>query len=185
MKFISLPIQFEDKVYKFNQYLGLLLEYEKQKQNGAIMQPEKIILALTYCNNPYDLINKEFISVGNKSTFQQKLLIVYLEFLIKMFKLNFFIGKWISVFVKPSFKDASQAIRFFRENKQGKIQNDLCLARSLFAARTSKKFKESGVMFIGVSLPSKSMHAWIIEDGIQPDPLDNMWINFQPDAAIC
>jgi len=185
MKFISLPIQFEGKVYKFNPYLGLLLEFEKHKQNGDVNQPEKIILALSYCNNPYSLIQKEFIVGENKSIFQQKLLIVYLEFLIKMFKLNFCMGRWTSVFVKHSFEDAGQAINFFRNNKQGKIQNDLCLSRCFFASRTSKKFKEKGVIFIGVSLPSKSMHAWIIENGRQPDPLDNMWINFQPVAAIC
>jgi len=40
------------------------------------------------------------------------------------------------------------------------------------------------VIFIGVFLPSKSMHAWIIEDGIQPDPSDTMWINFQPVAVL-
>lgn len=28
------------------------------------------------------------------------------------------------------------------------------------------------------------MHAWIVEDGKQPDPFDDMWINFQPVAAI-
>jgi hypothetical protein len=185
MKFISLPLEFEDKVYKFDPYLGLVLEFEKQKKKRAIRLTDKIILALSYCNNPYSLIKNEYVSVQNKSLFKEKLLKVYLEFLIKMVKINFYLGIWQSVCFKPRFEDAAQSIIFFRNYKKGEIQNDLCLSRSLFAARLSKKFKESGVMFIGVSLPSTSMHAWIIEDGRQPDPFDNIWINFQPIAAIC
>ena len=100
-------------------------------------------------------------------------------------KLNFGLGRWFSKLGQPIFKDAGEAIRFFRKYKSGDIQNDLCLPRSLFAASTSKKFKDKGVVFIGVTLPSKSMHAWVIEDGMQPDPYDTMWINFQPVAAIC
>jgi hypothetical protein len=48
----------------------------------------------------------------------------------------------------------------------------------------SRKFADMGVVLIGVFLPSRSLHAWIIEDGMQPDSSDKQWINFQPVAAV-
>lgn len=184
MNFISLPIPYRGKLYKMDPYLGLLLELEKYDIDINIKQPKKLYKALRYCNNPYELKLSELLSFERKSVFHRKALMIYLECLIKTIKLNFGISRWFTFFGQPSFEDAQQAILFFRQNKSGKIQDDLCLSRSLFAASTSKKFKEKGVVFIGVFLPSKSMHAWVIEDGIQPDPYDNMWINFQPVAAI-
>jgi hypothetical protein len=184
MNFISLPITYREKLYKMDPYLGLLLELEKYDFDLKIKQPKKLYNALGYCNNPYELKLSESISFERKSVLHRKTLIIYLECLIKIIKLNFGIGRWFTFFGQPSFENAEQAILFFRKNKSGNIQDDLCLSRSLFAASTSKKFKEKGVIFIGVFLPSKSMHAWVIEDGIQPDLNDNIWINFQPVAAI-
>ena len=40
------------------------------------------------------------------------------------------------------------------------------------------------MIFIGVFLPTKLMHAWIIESGELADQFDDIWINFQPVAAI-
>lgn len=61
-----------------------------------------------------------------------------------------------------------------------KNQKILCLPRSVFAATTSRKFKNNGAMFIGVFHPSRHMHAWIIEDNCNPCSFDNNWINFTP-----
>ena len=46
-------------------------------------------------------------------------------------------------------------------------------------------FNEEGVVFIGAFLPSRAMHAWVIEKGIQPDQRDNIWHQYRPIAAIC
>jgi hypothetical protein len=59
-----------------------------------------------------------------------------------------------------------------------------CLQKALTVAKTSKKFKTHGVLFIGAQLPLKNMHAWIIEDGIQPDQADRNWINYLPLLAL-
>lgn len=185
MKFISLPIQFDVKIYKLNSIFGILLEFEKSKQKDQNFTfPQKLMEAVSYCNNPYKLSKMESNSAENKQVYPRKTLSFFSNALIKVNKLNFGLGRLFSGFGQPVFENANQAIHFFRNNKPGIIQNDLCLPRSLFAASTSKKFKENGVIFIGVSLPSNLMHAWIIEDGKQPDPLDTMWINFQPVAAI-
>lgn len=50
--------------------------------------------------------------------------------------------------------------------------------------KTSKTFKKDGILFIGASLPSGKMHAWIIENGIQPDRLDRNWIMYRPMLAL-
>ena len=184
MKFIRLPIHFEEKRYELNPLFGMLLEFEKNNQNLVIKMPKKLTEALEYCNNPYALKKHESISKKPTSIYVTKTLKLYSNLLININKLNFGLGRVFTVFGKPVFDNASMSISFFRNNKPGIIQNDLCLPRTLFAASTSKIFKEKGVIFIGVSLPSNLMHAWIIEDGKQPDPFDTMWMNFQPVAAI-
>jgi hypothetical protein len=60
-----------------------------------------------------------------------------------------------------------------------------CLQRCLSVAKTSSSFQKSGVIFIGALLPLREMHAWIIEDGQQPDNEDRDWINFTPLLALC
>lgn len=184
MKFISLPIQFDEKKYALNPVFGMLLEFEKNNTDKTIAMPKKIIKALDYCNNPYTLTKVESDNIKNALLIKKNALKFYSNLLISFNKLNFGLGKIFSNLGRPVFDNATDSIVFFRNNKTGVIQNDLCLPRSLFAASTSQLFKEKGVIFIGVSLPSNLMHAWIIEDGKQPDPLDTMWINFQPVAAI-
>ncbi len=184
MKFISLPIQFDEKMYALNPLFGMLLEFEKSNQNKTTTTPKKLTDALGYCNNPYTLSKNESITIKNTPLLKKYTLRLYINLLININKLNFGLGRKFTGLGQPVFNNASTSINFFRNNKPGAIQSDLCLPRSLFAASTSKLFKEKGVVFIGVSLPSNLMHAWIIEDGKQPDPFDTMWINFQPAAAI-
>lgn len=184
MKFISLPINFNKKTYALNPVFGMLLEFEKNNIDKTIAIPKKIIEALDYCNNPYSLTIIESESIKYPQLININALKLYSNLIIGINKLNFGLGKFSSNIGLPVFDNATHSINFFRNNKPGVIQNDLCLPRSLFAASTSQLFKEKGVIFIGVSLPSNLMHAWIIEDGKQPDPFDTMWINFQPVAAI-
>ena len=62
--------------------------------------------------------------------------------------------------------------------------SEACLQRALTVAKCSKKFKTHGVVLIGAQLPLKSLHAWIVEDGVQPDPEDRQWVNFLPLLAL-
>ena len=78
------------------------------------------------------------------------------------------------------FKDAQQASWVFQQCTKGMQQKLLCLSRSIFIATTSKRFKEHGTMYIGIFLPSRNMHAWVIEDNLQTDEWDNYWILYQP-----
>jgi hypothetical protein len=184
MKFISLPINFDEKRYILNPIFGMLLEYEKNNSNKTILMPKKIIEALEYCNNPYTLTKIDSVSIKKLSVTKKYKLYAYANLLISINKFNFYLLRLCSNIVLPVFDNTTNSILFFRNNIPSVIQNDLCLPRSLFAASTSRLFKKKGVIFIGVSLPSSIMHAWIIEDGKQPDPFDDKWIGFQPVAAI-
>ena len=78
------------------------------------------------------------------------------------------------------YEDAQQASWAFQQCTKDKQQKLLCLPRSIFIATTSKRFKEHGTMYIGIFLPSRNMHAWVIEDHLQTDGWDNYWIFYQP-----
>ncbi|WP_366186487.1 hypothetical protein [Flavobacterium ovatum] len=182
MNIISLPISHSTFQYVFDPVTGLLLEKEmKLKKISQQVPNKKLEKAIHSCNKPY-LLRK---GVFKNDDFINDIFIKFYVFaLIKTCKVSFLLGKIAANFGRPIFDSSQEAIDYFRKLYPGGIQNDLCYPRSLFAASTSKKFAKEGVMFIGIFLPSKSMHAWIIEDGIQPDCYDNMWINFQPVAAI-
>lgn len=81
------------------------------------------------------------------------------------------------------YTSARDAVEFYRMNVIGD-QDRLCLPRTLFAAKTSARFKEEGVLFIGVFLPARSLHAWIFEDGSIVDERDTIWVNYHPVALI-
>ncbi len=60
----------------------------------------------------------------------------------------------------------------------------LCLQRALLIAKSSKSFPATGVVFVGAKLPTMQMHAWVIDDGQQPDCFDRDWINYRPLLAL-
>lgn len=184
MKIIKLPVFHNEKCYLFEINTGLLLERKSKKKLNSIKNLEtKVGLALNLNDLPYILkkpVKIESASI-NKLKFTSRL---YVKLLIRTCKVSFLLARILTAFRFPFFENSTEAIIAFRKIAPLSNQNDLCLPRALFAAVTSKQFKEKGVVFIGVFLPSKSMHAWIIEDGSQPDPHDSMWINFQPVVAI-
>jgi hypothetical protein len=63
-------------------------------------------------------------------------------------------------------------------------RTSLCLQRSLLVAKVSRSFKTHGVIFIGASLHTGDMHAWIIENSEQPDAYDREWVNYRPLLAL-
>ena len=184
MKIIKLPIYRDEKCYIFETNTGLLLEKESNNKLNFITNLDtKVRLALNLNDKPYTLekpLKNETTSI-NTSKITTRL---YVKLLIKTCKMSFLLARILTLFRFPFFENSTEAIIAFRKIAPMSIQNNLCLPRALFAAVTSKKFKEKGIVFIGVFLPSNSMHAWVLEDGIQPDLHDDMWVNFQPIAAI-
>jgi hypothetical protein len=182
LKIRVLPVSDKDACYFFELFSGLLLSKHRKSTFQNTKDNSKLNSFLGLNNQPYILsptpsentpFNKENFLIG-----------IYAIFLTKIIKLNFYLGRVFAKLGYRYFSDSKEAVAFFRKHICPSQQNDLCLARTLFAAATSKKFKENGVIFIGVFLPSKSMHAWIIENGAHTDLLDGIWINYQPVAAI-
>ncbi len=108
----------------------------------------------------------------------------YAHRLTRFTQMAFWWGRIYATFGQRTFPNATLAIQYYRSHIFPDKQDDLCLPRALFAASTSELFPQNGVILIGAFLPSRSMHAWLIEDGQQPDPYDAIWINYEPLAAL-
>lgn len=186
MKLYHLPIKSSNNTFKLDSLSGSLMSFNSDsvKTSNSIF-PDKLLKALSECNNPYLLDSKIYEithSIDSKSNFNKKSITIIKQ----ITRMSFWLGyKTAPIICSKKFENTKIAIDFFRIKTQIKSEDILCLPRSIFAAASSKTFEKNGVIFIGVFLPSNSMHAWIIEDGVQPDPWDTIWTNFQPVAAIC
>jgi len=184
MKFYQFPIFFSGKLYLFNKVLGALLTktYTKKVYVTNNETPKRLRGQYQMVLNPFKLkISNYDVDKVNVSVLAK----LYGKLMVFTCKYSF-IGAMILAkvpFVK--YSSTKIAIASFKKIYSSDFhQRMLCLPRTLFAIATSKSFKEKGVAFIGVFLPSKKMHAWIIEDNLNPDPCDDAWICYQPVAAI-
>jgi hypothetical protein len=141
----------------------------------------KVENALNLCRNPYLLKYSNRSTLGNTGGVLAR---GVARRLVLLSRFNFWVACRYASLGCPVFASAADAIRHFHFYTAEDDQKVLCLPRSLFAARMSRKFADSGVILIGAFLPSRSLHAWVIEDGIQPDPTDRQWTNFKPVAAL-
>lgn len=182
MSTITLPISFNDKRYYFNKWTGLVLI--KHINNIKIEQRpnnKKLLEAHEKISDPYLL--KLSTKISN-IPYYSVIVIIYAKLLVLLCKLSFHLAILFSKLKIVRFNTAAEAISVFRDIFPNDKQRDLCLPRSLFAASASRAFNKSGVLFIGIFLPSRHMHAWLIENNTQPDILDDIWICYQPIAAI-
>jgi hypothetical protein len=183
MKFYNLPFRnINNKILFLNPFTGNLLVSlnELDTDDVSDVLPLKILCAYRLCASPYLLdpspVIPELAVVKPSVTHIAKKI-------IKLVNINFLLARFYTAIQRPAFSSAEESISNFRAIIPTN-QNDLCLSRSFFAAKTSAAFDKKGVLFIGVFLPSRSMHAWVIEDGAQSDPHDDIWINYRPIAAI-
>lgn len=186
MRFVTLNARHRGMTYFLEKITGSLLCLPSQyKAPLSEISCSKVEEALRICHNPY-LIKfqsaENTINQGSHSIDAISLKIA--RQLVKLSSFNFWLSCRYASFGRPMFSDAAQAIRAFHCHTATQDRNVLCLPRALFAARMSQKFTDKGVVIIGVFLPSRSLHAWVIEDGIQPDSTDHRWIHFQPVAAL-
>ena len=147
-------------------------------------RPVKLELSLAFCDSPYLLAPLHQADESADAAFGKRDCRTTLASrAIWLCRHQFYLARlWVS-FRKPCFDTAAEAIRFFRDHVTGD-QSTLCLPRALFAAKTSRRFVADGVLFIGVLLPARSLHAWVIEGGSLADPCDDAWINYRPVAAL-
>lgn len=145
--------------------------------------PLKLVSALALCDSPYNLHQsppQESLVAGQEAELPRRILFRLINFCAA----NFFLARVYSGVNRSVFDNAAHAIAFFRSVVPGQQQRNLCLPRALFAAKTSRAFATSGVVFLGTFLPSRLMHSWVIEAGCQPDPRDDIWTQYRPVAAL-
>jgi hypothetical protein len=182
MKFISLPSNFNNYQYSMSEWTGDLLIQHSKIDNSQYLPCEKVSKALLFCNNPYDLdINR---NPESESEPISKNLRNKARILVLLCRFNFFLAMQYASLKTRVFPDSAHAIAYFHSITAKDDINSLCLPRTLFAAKTSKAFDMEGVILMGAFLPSRLMHAWIIEKCVQPDARDNSWHQFRPIAAI-
>lgn len=145
--------------------------------------PHKLVTALALCDSPYSLGQPPHhnLSVAEQKADIPRRISVRL---VKICAANVFLARVYSGFRQPIFENAAQSVGFFRSAIPSQQQRNLCLPRALFAAKTSCAFADSGVVLLGAFLPSRLMHAWVIEAGCQPDLRDDIWTQYRPVAAL-
>lgn len=171
---VILPsIVYNNKKYAFNPYVGVLLCYDCQSDTIEGTHVE----AFKFVENPY-LLKRQTNTVAKKSpTLFIRLYAYILDFICK--HLFFLINLLLYIHI-PLYKDAREANFIFYKIFPHEKQKQLCMARAVFIATLSKRFKLHGTMFIGVFLPTTQMHAWVIEDGMLADIYDTIWIQYNP-----
>lgn len=179
MSYQSLNTTFKGRRYRYNALFGWLIGCKKRPKAYVCLNA-KTSGQLEYVDNPY------LIPVGNlpqKDVTYGYLIRRYALLLIWLHS-HFYIGLWIlSHFRFPIFDNAVVSCDVFCDIHP-QNQHLLCLPRSVFAATTSKSFRKCGIMVIGAFLPSRRMHAWIMENGRNAWRRDVNWINYTPIAVM-
>lgn len=161
---------------------GDLLE-EPASFASPVQLPDKLVCALASCDSPYKLVQPS-VHGGTYHGADVEVLRRISSRVIKLSAANFFLARLYAGVRRPIFGSAAHAVEFFRSAMPGPQQRGLCLPRALFAAKTSRAFTTSGVIIFGAFLPSRLMHAWVIEAGCQPDARDDIWTQYRPVAAL-
>lgn len=180
-KYQILPTINNGYLFNINPYTGDLIKSLKNLRISVI--DEKLRKNLEHCNNPYLCNNVE----NDYSISLDKLnkLNAYHKKLLELSNNRFFQSLWYSRFQRGLFKNSEEACTHINQIElQKELHYKLCLQRSLLIAKTSITFKKTGTLFIGAQLPTNSMHAWIIDNGNQPDKKDRIWINYKPLLAL-
>lgn len=185
-KSITLPCEFDGSWWTICAMTGALLRHNVSSDTGWNISPHsRLAEALHQCDKPYrckwqatplnttvsrdvmrslGLMHARLLSIGNR---------------------RFFFSRLYASWSRPLFETTAEAFSAIsRLSVQQERRSELCLQRSLLAAKTSLSFRRKGVLFIGANLESADMHAWIIEAGSQPDHEDIAWINYRPLLAL-
>lgn len=185
LKHIELPYTTEGSTWTISPISGSLLR-SKAKICSQISIPQKVKNAIEFCDNPYLCrYHREESQISNisKVTFDQldRMHSVFL----KLNNKHFYLSRLYASIRKNLFLDTYNSLSAISLLPTQKLSGHLlCLQRSLLTAKISKDFESKGVIFIGAFLPSVEMHAWIIEDGFQPDRNDREWIHYRPLLAL-
>jgi hypothetical protein len=185
MKVTILPFRDKEHYYYISPFNGKLYKVDNDVFRKHNID-EKLKKALYAVDNPFSIESlhpENYCTQIDEKDFKK--ICLYHKFLLKIGNEHFFLSRIYSSFRRYLFSNSVEAFdAISRIEKQKELKNELCLQRSLLVMKTSKSFRDNGVLFIGASFPSGKMHAWIIENGVQPDRLDRNWIMYKPLLAI-
>ena len=186
LKHSVIPYFQNGKYWIINPLSGSLLSSPNNFTTAEQKIPLRVKTGIEYCNSPYTLSsNFEINRHCSIDGFIKSKLKTYDARLEKIGSNRFFISQLYCGFTDPIFVNTAQALNaIYSINMHSSNRHKLCFRRTLLVAKTSKTFIQHGVLFIGAFLPTTDMHAWIIEDGLQPDSKDAGWINYRPLLAI-
>lgn len=183
MSIQAIVVVHNGQAYRFEPITGSLLSEDAEKRPKHLTElPDRVKLALDLNDEPYTL--RPFNPPDTEHVKVPIWLRIHARLMVLTCRFSFSLGRMLASLRLPVHANAKEAIIAFRNMFPGEAQKELCLPRSLYAVATSREFRNSGVVFIGVFLPSRSMHAWVIEDGQQADPFDGVWLNQRPVAVI-
>ena len=168
--YCQIKVFYNRKYWYYNKWFGVTYSSQIEKKNCAVSFPDEI-------QHPFNVhVRDKNVNMSIVSSIVR----CYAKLLVWTARYCYPLIYLLSHLRLDIFKNAQQASWAFQQILQKEQQNLLCLPRSIFIATTSKRFREHGTMYIGVFLPSRNMHAWVIEDNMQTDGLDNNWILYQP-----
>jgi len=152
----------------------------------VVILPQKVKDALAICNEPFSCrwspgLDQRLFETGKDNRLTLKRLA---RTLVVLGNKRFLLSTICAGFNFGILHTTRQAFAAVSSLQGLSSADDACLQRSLLAAMTSRSFVESGVLFIGAELSTAEMHAWIIENGEQPDAEDRTWINYRPLLAM-
>ncbi len=185
MKTTILPYQNKEHTFYISPFNGKLYKIGNNIFRKKCLA-EKLKTAINAVDNPFsfEALNPEDSS-SQYDEINFKKASQFHNSLLKLGNKHFFLSRKYAVCTRVLFNNSVEAFDTISiMDKQIDFKNELCLQRSLLVMKTSKSFKNNGVLFIGASFPSGKMHAWIIENGIQPDRLDRNWIMYRPLLAL-
>ncbi len=186
MKFYKRFVAFKGEVFHLHPLFGFLLCNKDKGQ--SLINEAKDCKALGYVLEPFSLQPNDLKAFRRYDLKEVPRHILWQAKILKFLARRSFLFTrlYVSLFRPRFFENAQEASFVFRRlYPKYEVQKKLCLARALFAATTSKSFKQKeGAVFIGAFLPSTQMHAWAIEGDKHADPYDELWTDYEPIAIL-
>ncbi len=183
LSWTSLPFVLGSDLFYLDSFSGCLRRKPAIRAELPTTQA-KLSSALALCADPYRMQASHPCGMASPLPGQSLRGLLVLRALQFLCKTNFFLARAYAANPVPLFDSAHKAIAFFHTHTRVGDYDHLCLPRALFAAKTSEAFAHAGVLFVGAFLPTRLMHAWLIESRSNPDPRDLAWHHYRPLAAL-
>ena len=177
--YCQIPVRFKDTWFKFNRWFGLILFSNKEQKRQVPDTSAYKKLAFECVKNPYKL--KKPVMVKREPPRVKSWVKTYAKVLTYLYLKCYPLANLIFSNLRLNvFQNGEDANWFYRSLSYGHDQRILCLPRAVFIASTSKEFKKSGVLFIGIFPPMRNLHAWVIEGDTHCDICDIIWTSYRP-----